>query len=58
VPERISGHKTPFDLVYTELKSIGLDDEQIARRMGMSLDALGHAARRAGLKPYRKAKTS
>ena len=55
--ERIQGWSTPFDLTYIELRGIGLTDEQIARRLKISLDALNHSAWRAGLKTKRERQT-
>lgn len=50
MPERVEGWKPPIDLTYIELRELGLNDNQIAQRLGISLDTMKHALYRAGIK--------
>jgi DNA-directed RNA polymerase specialized sigma24 family protein len=50
MPERVPGWKPPIDLTYIELRELGLNDNQIAQRLGISLDTMKHALYRAGIK--------
>jgi ribosomal protein L13E len=50
MPERVEGWKPPLDLSYIEMRELGLDDDQIAGRLGISLDTMRRALSRAGIK--------